>query len=292
MRRRRSTLRPTNGTGGTSRAATGRRHSDRLRPDRRADLLRQRISRTRGRLADEGARIIFVPFCTDSRLRVRYCGQARAIENQCFVVLSGNVGNLPNVAIWTSSMRKAAVRLSLRARRDAAEASENVETLTISDINLADLSWARAEGTVRNPRGSPLRPLSDRMGRGRQASKPRPRRAIVDDAIQRKRGLAMREGRSANARRGRGLRVFHVFHRVGLAGTEPRICRMAELSLSPMSVARITPVIGFIRSACLSVRSVCWCSSTRWLNHVTISDPEALAICGVRSCCCSGSGSS
>ena len=32
----------------------------------------------------------------------------------------------------------------------AAEASENVETLTISDVNLADLSWARAEGTVRN----------------------------------------------------------------------------------------------------------------------------------------------
>jgi predicted amidohydrolase len=53
------------------------------------------------RLVDEGARIIFVPFCTDSRqgyMRVRYCSQARAIENQCFVVMSGNVGNLPNVA--------------------------------------------------------------------------------------------------------------------------------------------------------------------------------------------------
>ena len=34
----------------------------------------------------------------------------------------------------------------------AAEASENVETLTMSDVNLADLSWARAEGTVRNLR--------------------------------------------------------------------------------------------------------------------------------------------
>jgi predicted amidohydrolase len=53
-----------------------------------------------GRLVDEGARIIFVPFCTDNRqgyMRVRYCAQARAIENQCFVVLSGNVGNLPGV---------------------------------------------------------------------------------------------------------------------------------------------------------------------------------------------------
>ena len=38
------------------------------------------------RLVDEGARIIFVPFCTDNRqgyMRVRYCAQARAIENQC-----------------------------------------------------------------------------------------------------------------------------------------------------------------------------------------------------------------
>ena len=52
------------------------------------------------RLCDEGARILFVPFCTDSRqgyMRVRYCSQARAIENQCFVVMSGNVGNLPGV---------------------------------------------------------------------------------------------------------------------------------------------------------------------------------------------------
>ena len=51
-------------------------------------------------LTDQGALILFVPFCTDVRegyLRVRYCSQARAIENQCYVVLSGNVGNLPGV---------------------------------------------------------------------------------------------------------------------------------------------------------------------------------------------------
>ena len=29
-------------------------------------------------------------------------------------------------------------------------ALENIETLTIADVNLADLTWARAEGTVRN----------------------------------------------------------------------------------------------------------------------------------------------
>ncbi|MEO8618396.1 MAG: GNAT family N-acetyltransferase [Sphingomicrobium sp.] len=109
------------------------------------------------RLADEGARIIFTPFCTDSRqgyLRVRYCCQARAIENQCFVVMSGNVGNLPNVHNMDIQYAQSCILTpcDFPFARDgiAAEATENVETLTISDVNLADLSWARAEGTVRN----------------------------------------------------------------------------------------------------------------------------------------------
>jgi predicted amidohydrolase/ribosomal protein S18 acetylase RimI-like enzyme len=40
-------------------------------------------------LVDQGAMLLFVPFCTDERrgyLRVRYCCQARAVENQCYVV--------------------------------------------------------------------------------------------------------------------------------------------------------------------------------------------------------------
>ncbi|MGB7417677.1 MAG: GNAT family N-acetyltransferase [Erythrobacter sp.] len=109
------------------------------------------------RLVDEGARIIFVPFCTDSRqgyMRVRYCAQARAIENQCYVVLSGNVGNLPNVANMDIQYAQSCILTpcDFPFARDgiAAEATENVETLTISDVNLADLQWARAEGTVQN----------------------------------------------------------------------------------------------------------------------------------------------
>jgi predicted amidohydrolase/ribosomal protein S18 acetylase RimI-like enzyme len=109
------------------------------------------------RLVDEGARIIFVPFCTDNRqgyLRVRYCSQARAIENQCFVVLSGNVGNLPGVDNMDIQYAQSCILTpcDFPFARDgiAAEASENVETLTISDVNLADLTWARAEGTVQN----------------------------------------------------------------------------------------------------------------------------------------------
>ena len=51
-------------------------------------------------LADQGALMLFVPFCTDERqgyLRVRYCSQARAIENQCYVATAGVVGNIPDV---------------------------------------------------------------------------------------------------------------------------------------------------------------------------------------------------
>jgi len=109
------------------------------------------------RLVDEGARIIFVPFATDSRqgyMRVRYCAQARAIENQCYVVMSGNVGNLPNVANMDIQFAQSCILTpcDFPFARDgiAAEATENVETLTISDLNLSDLAWARAEGTVRN----------------------------------------------------------------------------------------------------------------------------------------------
>ena len=34
----------------------------------------------------------------------------------------------------------------------AAEASENVETVTVADLDLSDLAWAKAQGTVRNLR--------------------------------------------------------------------------------------------------------------------------------------------
>lgn len=111
------------------------------------------------RMADEGARILFVPFCTDNRqgyLRVRYCSQARAIENQCYVVMSGNVGNLPGVENMDVNYAESCILTpcDFPFARDgiAAECSENVETVAIADLDLTDLSWARAKGTVRNLR--------------------------------------------------------------------------------------------------------------------------------------------
>ena len=49
-------------------------------------------------MADQGMQILFVPYLTDTQnaySRVRVCAQARAIENECFVVIAGSVGNLP-----------------------------------------------------------------------------------------------------------------------------------------------------------------------------------------------------
>lgn len=106
-------------------------------------------------LADEGIEILFVPFCTDNRqgyLRVRYCGQARAIENQIYVAMAGNVGNLPDVSNMDVQYAQAAVLTpsDFAFARDAvaAEADSSEETLLVCDVDLNDLYDSRSSGTV------------------------------------------------------------------------------------------------------------------------------------------------
>lgn len=106
-------------------------------------------------LADQGAEIIFVPFCTDNRqgyLRVRYCAQARAIENQIYVAMAGNVGNLPDVNNMDIQYGQACVLTpsDFAFARDGikAEADSNEETVLISDLDLDDLHASRHGGTV------------------------------------------------------------------------------------------------------------------------------------------------
>lgn len=108
-------------------------------------------------LVDQGAMILFVPFCTDERrgyLRVRYCAQARAIENQCYVVLSGVVGNLPNVENMDIHYAESCIitPCDFAFARDgiAADTAANTETIAFADLSLSDLRVARSDGTVRN----------------------------------------------------------------------------------------------------------------------------------------------
>jgi len=107
--------------------------------------------------AAQGALIFFVPSNTADRygyLRVRICSQARAIENQVYVALSGCVGSLPQVenadihysqsAIFTPS--------DIPFARDgiAVESSPNLEAVLTYDLDLELLRRARRGGTVRN----------------------------------------------------------------------------------------------------------------------------------------------
>lgn len=103
-----------------------------------------------------GARILFVPFNTnDARgyLRVRTCAQARAIENQVFVVTSGCVGNLPQVANADTHYAASGIftPIDVSFARDgiAAEALPAIETVVTQDVDTELLRRARRQGTVR-----------------------------------------------------------------------------------------------------------------------------------------------
>lgn len=110
-------------------------------------------------LVDQGAKILFVPFCTDERqsyLRVRYCSQARAVENQVYVVMSGNVGNLPSVHNMDIQYAQSCILTpcDFPFARDgiAADTTPNAETVIFADLRVEDLTRARYSGTVQNLR--------------------------------------------------------------------------------------------------------------------------------------------
>jgi predicted amidohydrolase len=131
-------------------------------------------------LAEQGMQMLFVPFWTDTKnayLRVRRCAQARAIENECYVIMSGSVGNLPNVENMDIQYSQAAVftpsDFAFPHDAIAAEATPNTEMTLIIDLALDNLKELRTHGSVRNFRdrrldlyqvnwlGKPQRPKSE-----------------------------------------------------------------------------------------------------------------------------------
>lgn len=100
------------------------------------------------------ADILFVPSCTDDRqgfLRVRYCCHARAIENQVYVVMTSTVGNLPVEGLGVHYGQASIITPSdFPFARDgiAAEGTPNVEQIVIADVNLANLTHNRINGTT------------------------------------------------------------------------------------------------------------------------------------------------
>jgi predicted amidohydrolase len=101
--------------------------------------------------------ILFVPFLTDERqsyLRVRYCAQARAVENQIYIAMSGSCGNLPNVPNMDIHYAQSCILTpcDFPFARDgiAADTTPNVEMVAFADLSLNALRTARQNGTVRN----------------------------------------------------------------------------------------------------------------------------------------------
>jgi predicted amidohydrolase len=105
--------------------------------------------------ARAGAHVLLVPSCTDERqgyLRVRYCAQARAIENQMFVIQSHTVGSLPMVPAVSLNYGQAAILTpsDFAFSRDGilAEGNPNQEMMVIGELNLRTIVESRANGTV------------------------------------------------------------------------------------------------------------------------------------------------
>jgi predicted amidohydrolase/ribosomal protein S18 acetylase RimI-like enzyme len=106
---------------------------------------------------EQGAQIIFVPFCTDERyayLRVRYCAQARCIENHVYAAIAGTVGNLPSVENMDIQYAQSGIYTpsDIPFTRDAiaSESTPNIETVIIDDVDLELLKRHRQTGSVLN----------------------------------------------------------------------------------------------------------------------------------------------
>ncbi|TDQ17518.1 putative amidohydrolase [Algoriphagus boseongensis] len=108
-------------------------------------------------LAEQGMDILFIPFLTDTQngySRVRHCAMARAIENECYVAMSGSVGNLPKVhnmdMQYAQSMVITPCDFPFPSNGIKAEATPNTEMTLIADVDLSLLRELNEFGSVRN----------------------------------------------------------------------------------------------------------------------------------------------
>lgn len=108
-------------------------------------------------LANDDMDVLFVPFWTDTKngyLRVRHCAQARAVENECYVVICGSVGNLPSIESLDIQYAQSAVFTpsDFAFPHDAVlnETTPNTEMIFFSDLDLSRLKILRNEGSVTN----------------------------------------------------------------------------------------------------------------------------------------------
>ncbi len=108
-----------------------------------------------------GAEVLFVPYYTEEKKayhRVRFCAQARAVENFVYVVMTGNVGNMQTPAGSFLNYSQSAILtpsdFSFPEKGVEGETDPNVESALVSELTLSSLAQQRHVATVR--------PLHDR----------------------------------------------------------------------------------------------------------------------------------
>jgi len=112
-----------------------------------------------GRLVERGARIILVPGCTEARSgywRVRIAAQARALENQCYVVQAPTVGSAP----WAIALDENRGAAGVYGPPDKGFPPSGVVAMgeldqpgwVLADLDLALVEAVRLDGEVLNHR--------------------------------------------------------------------------------------------------------------------------------------------
>ncbi len=103
------------------------------------------------------ARLLFVPFSADEAngfQRIRYCAQARCIENHMYAVIAGGVGHLPTVENADIHYAESAILspCDIAFSRDgvASRASANVVQVILHDLDLEVVRRHRFNGTTQN----------------------------------------------------------------------------------------------------------------------------------------------
>ena len=98
-----------------------------------------------------------MPFNTDTvgaYLRIRHCAQARCIENQIYVAISGCTGNLPSVENADIHYAQSAILtpsdVGFAKGGVGAECNPNIETVVMDDVDLELLRRHRQSGSVQN----------------------------------------------------------------------------------------------------------------------------------------------
>lgn len=104
---------------------------------------------------DQGADILFTPFTASDKqelIRIKNCVQARAIENQVFVVTASSTGNLTHVTKMTNQNAQSGiyspVDYDLSEDGVISESDPSVETMIVGKVDLEALRLNRLNGTV------------------------------------------------------------------------------------------------------------------------------------------------